>query len=71
MDHMYSGVLRSRRTRWSCCCPCLPCCRSCPTCPAGVVIRSDPNRYAEHLVYGAHLHAFAFLMIIAICLHPL
>ncbi len=29
-----------------------------------------PNRYAEHLVYGAHLHAFAFLMIIAIVLMP-
>ena len=29
-----------------------------------------PNRYAEHLVYGAHLHAFAFLMISAITLAP-
>jgi len=29
-----------------------------------------PRRYAEHLVYGAHLHAFAFIMIIAILLVP-
>jgi Protein of unknown function (DUF3667) len=29
-----------------------------------------PSRYAEHLVYGAHLHAFAFLMISAIVLAP-
>jgi hypothetical protein len=29
-----------------------------------------PRRYAEHLVYGAHLHAFAFLMIIAMLLVP-
>jgi hypothetical protein len=29
-----------------------------------------PRRYAEHLVYGAHLHAFAFLMIIALLLVP-
>jgi hypothetical protein len=29
-----------------------------------------PQRYAEHLVYGAHLHAFAFLMIIAMLLVP-
>ncbi|MEP6944214.1 MAG: DUF3667 domain-containing protein [Betaproteobacteria bacterium] len=32
---------------------------------------SRPARYAEHLVYGAHLHAFAFLMLIAIILMPL
>ena len=29
-----------------------------------------PRRYAEHLVYGAHLHAFAFVMIIAMLLVP-
>ena len=29
-----------------------------------------PNRYAEHLVYGAHMHAFAFLVIIAMLLVP-
>jgi hypothetical protein len=29
-----------------------------------------PRRYAEHLVYGAHLHAFAFLMVIAMLLVP-
>jgi Protein of unknown function (DUF3667) len=29
-----------------------------------------PSRYVEHLVYGAHLHAFAFLMIIALVLVP-
>ncbi|MEO8741414.1 MAG: DUF3667 domain-containing protein [Casimicrobiaceae bacterium] len=29
------------------------------------------RRYAEHLVYGAHLHAFAFLTISAIILSPL
>jgi hypothetical protein len=29
-----------------------------------------PQRYAEHLVYGAHLHAFAFLMIIAMVIAP-
>ena len=29
-----------------------------------------PRRYAEHLVYGAHLHAFAFVMIIAMLLLP-
>lgn len=30
-----------------------------------------PQRYAEHLVYGAHLHAFAFLMLIAMVLVPI
>jgi Protein of unknown function (DUF3667) len=29
-----------------------------------------PNRYVEHLVYGAHLHAFAFLMIIVLVSLP-
>lgn len=29
-----------------------------------------PRRYAEHLVYGAHLHAFVFLMISAMILSP-
>jgi hypothetical protein len=29
-----------------------------------------PNRYVEHLVYGAHLHAFALLMIIALVSLP-
>jgi len=29
-----------------------------------------PRRYAEHLVYSAHLHAFAALMIIALLLVP-
>jgi hypothetical protein len=29
-----------------------------------------PQRYAEHLVYGAHLHAFAFLVIIAMVVMP-
>ena len=29
-----------------------------------------PNRYVEHLVYGAHLHAFAFLMIILLVSVP-
>ena len=27
-------------------------------------------RYVEHLVYGAHLHAFAFVMLIAIIVAP-
>jgi len=30
-----------------------------------------PQRYAEHLVYSAHLHAFAAIMIIAVLLMPL
>jgi hypothetical protein len=30
-----------------------------------------PVRYVEHLVYGAHVHTFAFLMLIAIMLAPL
>ena len=30
-----------------------------------------PHRYAEHLVYSAHLHAFAAIMIIAVLLMPL
>ncbi len=29
-----------------------------------------PSRYVEHLVYGAHLHAFAFLMIILLVSVP-
>jgi Protein of unknown function (DUF3667) len=29
-----------------------------------------PSRYAEHLVFGAHLHAFAFLVIIALVALP-
>ena len=29
-----------------------------------------PSRYVEHLVYGAHLHAFVFLMIMAMTLVP-
>src|SRR4029079_3934625 len=30
-----------------------------------------PRRYAEHLVYSAHVHAFAALMIIALLLVPI
>jgi len=33
-------------------------------------VAAQPRRYVEHLVYGAHLHAFAFLMIIAFMLAP-
>ncbi len=33
-------------------------------------VATRPRRYVEHLVYGAHLHAFAFVMIIAWMLAP-
>lgn len=70
VDQVYSGVLRFAPYAMVMLLPVFALLQKLSYLPGRRRHPERPNRYAEHLVYGAHLHAFAFLMIGAIVLAP-
>ena len=70
MEHINSGVLRYAPYAMVALLPVFALLQYLAYLPGRRRHPQRPRRYAEHLVYGAHLHAFAFIMIIAMLLVP-
>ncbi len=70
-DHLYSGVMRYAPYGMVALLPAFAFLQYLSYLPGRRRHPQRPQRYAEHLVYGAHLHAFVFLMIVAILVMPL
>jgi hypothetical protein len=69
-DQVYSGVLRLAPYAMVALLPIFALLQKLSYLPGSRRNPLRPSRYAEHLVYAAHLHAFAFLMIMAFVLVP-
>jgi hypothetical protein len=70
-EHIYSGLLRYAPYAMVVLLPAFALLQYASYLPGRRRHPRRPARYVEHLVYGAHLHAFAFVMLIAIILMPL
>jgi hypothetical protein len=70
-DHIYSGMMRNAPYGMVALLPAFAFLQYLSYLPGRRRHPQRPQRYAEHLVYGAHLHAFAFLMIVAVVVMPL
>jgi hypothetical protein len=69
-DHLYSGLMRYAPYGMVALLPAFAFLGYLAYLPGSRRHPRRPRRYAEHLVYGAHLHAFVFLMIIAMLVVP-
>ena len=69
-DHVYSGLMRYAPYGMVALLPAFALLQYLSYLPGRRRHPLRPQRYAEHLVYGAHLHAFAFLMLIAMMIVP-
>lgn len=70
-EHIYSGLLRYAPYGMVVLLPAFALLQYASYLPGRRRHPRRPARYVEHLVYGAHLHAFAFVMLIAFVLAPL
>jgi hypothetical protein len=70
VDHLYAGMLRYGPTMVVLMLPIFAFLLQLAYLGRGKRYPGRPQRYAEHLVYSAHLHAFAALMVILLALLP-